>query len=201
MGRYTGPKSKISRRFGEPIFGPDKVLERRPNPPGVHGGKRRRKVSDYGSQLREKQKAKFIYGMREEQFHRFYETARSKQGNTGDILLQMCESRLDNLVFRLGLAPTRPAARQLVSHRHVELDGKVVNIPSVQVKPGQHIGIRERDRNMKVVIETLMHPTNGPYDWLSFDEPSKTGVYLRLPEPAEVPESIDVQSIVELYSR
>ena len=139
--------------------------------------------------------------MREEQFHRFYETARSKQGNTGDILLQMCESRLDNLVFRLGLAPTRPAARQLVSHRHVELDGKVVNIPSAQVKPGQRIGIRERDRNMKAVVETLMHPTNGPYDWLSFDEPTKTGVYMRLPEPSEVPESIDVQSIVELYSR
>ena len=201
MGRYIGPKSKISRRFGEPIFGPDKVLEKRPNPPGVHGAKRRRKISDYGTQLREKQKAKYIYGMREEQFRRFYEVARSKQGNTGDILLQMCESRLDNLVFRLGLAPTRPAARQLVSHRHVELDGKIVNIPSAQVKPGQKISIRERDRNMKVVVETLMHPTNGPYDWLSFDEPTKTGVYLRQPEPAEVPESIDVQSIVELYSR
>lgn len=201
MGRYIGPKSKISRRFGEPIFGPDKVLEKRPNPPGVHGAKRRRKISDYGTQLREKQKAKYIYGMREEQFRRFYEVARSKQGNTGDILLQMCESRLDNLVFRLGLAPTRPAARQLVSHRHVELDGKVVNIPSAQVKPGQKISIRERDRNMKVVVEALMHPTSGPYDWLSFDEPSKTGVYLRQPEPAEVPESIDVQSIVELYSR
>ena len=201
MGRYIGPKTKISRRFGEAIYGPDKSLERRPNPPGVHGAKRRRKISDYGMQLREKQKAKYIYGMREAQFHKFYEHARSKKGNTGDILLQMCESRLDNIVYRLGLAPTRPAARQLVSHRHIELDGKVVNIPSAQVKPGQKVGVRERDRNMKVVVETLMHPTGGAYDWLAFDEASKTGTYLRQPEPAEVPEAIDVQSIVELYSR
>ena len=182
MGRYIGPKTKISRRFGEAIYGPDKSLERRPNPPGVHGAKRRRKIS-------------------EAQFHKFYEHARSKKGNTGDILLQMCESRLDNIVYRLGLAPTRPAARQLVSHRHIELDGKVVNIPSAQVKPGQKVGVRERDRNMKVVVETLMHPTGGAYDWLAFDEASKTGTYLRQPEPAEVPEAIDVQSIVELYSR
>ncbi len=201
MGRYLGPKTKIARRFGEPIYGPDKALERRNFPPGVHGQKRRRKVSDYGMQLREKQKAKYIYGMREEQFHRFYERARAKKGNTGDLLLQMCESRLDNIVFRLGLAPTRPAARQLVSHCHVELDGKVVNIPSCQVKPGQKVGIRERDRNMKVVVETLMHPTSGPYDWLAFDDASKTGTFLRQPEPSEVPEAIDVQSIVELYSR
>ena len=201
MGRYIGPKSKISRRFGEPIYGPDKVLERRNFPPGVHGAKRRRKVSDYGQQLLAKQKAKYIYGMREAQFHRFYEHARSKTGNTGDILLQMCESRLDNIVYRLGLAPTRPAARQLVSHRHVTLDGKVVNIPSVQVKPGQKVGIRERDREMKVVVEALLHPSNAAYDWLEFDESTKTGTFLRQPEPSEVPESIDIQSIIELYSR
>ena len=201
MGRYLGPKTKIARRFGEPIYGPDKSLERRNFPPGVHGAKRRRKISDYGTQLREKQKAKYIYGMREAQFHKFYEHARSKKGNTGDILLQMCESRLDNIVYRLGLAPTRPAARQLVSHCHIELDGTVVNIPSVQVKPGQKVGVRERDRDMKVIVETLMHPSNAAYDWLEFDEATKTGIFLRQPEPGEIPESIDVQSIIELYSR
>ena len=201
MGRYLGPKTKISRRFGEPIYGPDKALERRNFPPGVQGAKRRRKISDYGTQLREKQKAKYIYGMLEAQFHKFYERARSKQGNTGDNLLMMCESRLDNIVYRLGLAPTRPAARQLVSHCHIEVDGKVVNVPSVQVKPGQKVGVRERDRNMKVIVETLMHPSAASYDWLEFDEATKTGTYLRTPEPSEVPETIDVQSIVELYSK
>ena len=151
MARYTGPQTKISRRFGEPIYGPDKYLDRRNFPPGQHGPANkthRRKVSDYGNQLLQKQKAKYVYGMLEKQFHRFYEIARARKGNTGEILLQLCESRLDNVVYRLGLAPTRPAARQLVTHRHVELDGRVVNVPSARVRPGQKVGIRERDRSL-----------------------------------------------------
>ena len=173
MARYTGPKTKISRRFGEPIYGPDKNLDRRNFPPGQHGPANkthRRKVSDYGNQLLQKQKAKYVYGMLEKQFHRFYEIARARKGNTGEILLQLCESRLDNVVYRLGLAPTRPAARQLVTHRHVELDGRVVNVPSAIVRPGQKVGIRERDRNMEAVVESLKHPREKAYDWLEFDE-------------------------------
>ena len=180
MARYTGPKTKISRRFGEPVFGPDKYLDRRNFAPGQHGPAnktRRRKLSDYGMQLREKQKAKYVYGMLEKQFRRFYEIARARTGNTADILLQLCESRLDNVVYRLGLAPTRPAARQLVVHRHVELDGRVVNVPSVIVRPGQKVGIRERDRNMEAVVESLKHPSGRACDWLEMDEATKTGTF------------------------
>jgi len=204
MARYTGPKTKISRRFGEPLYGPDKNLDRRNYPPGQHGPANkthRRKVSDYGNQLLQKQKAKYVYGMLEKQFHRFYEIARARKGNTGEILLQLCESRLDNVVYRLGLAPTRPAARQLVTHRHVELDGRVVNVPSAIVRPGQKVGIRERDRNMEAVVESLKHPREKAYDWLEFDEASKTGTFTRVPEASEVPETIDMQTVVELYSR
>ena len=201
MARYTGPKTKISRRFGEPIYGPDKVLAKRSNPPGQHGPKRRKKATDYGNQLREKQKAKYIYGMLERQFHIFYERCLAKRGNTGDLLLQMCESRLDNVVYRLGLAPTRPAARQLVSHRHIEVDGKVVNVPSYIVKPGQKVGVRERDRNMDAIVESLKHPREKAYDWLEFDDSTKTGTFTRAPEPTEGPETVNMQTIVELYSR
>ena len=149
MGRYTGPRTKISRRFGEPIFGPDKVLERRPNPPGQHGAnKRRKKVSEYGQQLREKQKVKAIYGMREKQFRLFFERAKAKPGVTGDIMLALCECRLDNVAYRLGLAPTRAGARQLVTHRHVTVNGKICNVPSAIVYPGDTVSIREKDRNM-----------------------------------------------------
>ena len=201
MARYTGPKTKISRRFGEAIYGPDKVFDRRNTPPGQHGPKRRKKMTDYGMQLREKQKAKYVYGMQERQFHTFYVRCLAKRGNTGDLLLQMCESRLDNVVYRLGFAPTRPAARQLVTHRHIEVDGKVVNVPSYIVKPGQKVGVRERDRNMDAIVESLKHPREKAYDWLTFDDAVKTGTFTRVPEPSEVPETVNMQTIVELYSR
>lgn len=201
MARYTGPRTKISRRFGEPIYGPDKVLEKRKNPPGQHGANRRRKLSEYGVQLREKQKAKYIYGMLERQFRIFFERAKAKQGKTGDILLQLCETRLDNVVYRLGLAPTRAAARQLVSHRHITVDGKVCNIASYIVKPNQTIGVREKDRSMSVIVDSLKNPRTTLTSWLQWDEGNMTGTLLSVPERAEIPENIDVQLIVELYSR
>lgn len=201
MARYTGPKTKIARKFGEAIFGPDKVFERRNFPPGQHGQKRKRKLSEYGEQLREKQKAKYMYGMLERQFHLFFERARAKQGKTGEILMQLCESRLDNIVYRLGLAPTRPAARQLVSHQHVVVDGKVLNIPSYIVKPGQTVGIREKNRTMVAVVESLKTPRVGAYAWLQWDEANMTGTFTRVPERSEIPETINEQAIVELYSR
>ncbi len=204
MARYTGPQTKISRRFGEPIYGPDKYLDRRNFPPGQHGPANkthRRKVSDYGNQLLQKQKAKHVYGMLEKQFRRFFEIARARKGNTADLLLQLCESRLDNVVYRLGLAPSRAAARQLVTHRHVAVDGKVVGIPSALVRPGQKVGMRERDRNLEAVVESLKHPRGASCEWLDFDETTKTGTFARAPEPSEVPETIDMQTVVELYSR
>ena len=201
MSRYTGPRTKISRRFGEPIYGPDKVLEKRKNPPGQHGANKRRKLSEYGVQLREKQKAKYIYGMLERQFRIFFERAKAKQGKTGDILLQLCETRLDNVVYRLGLAPTRAAARQLVSHCHITVDGKVCNIASYIVKPGQTVGVREKDRTMSVIVESLKNPRTMLASWLQWDEGNMTGTLLSVPERAEIPENIDVQLIVELYSR
>ena len=200
MSRYIGPKSKIARRFGEAIFGPDKVLERRPNPPGQHGARRRRKLSEYGEQLLAKQKAKYIYGMRERQFNLFFKRALAKQGKTGDLLLQMCEARLDNVVYRLGLAPTRAAARQLVTHRHIVVDGKLLNIPSYIVKPGQTVGVREKDRQMIAITTSLEHrPVSG--SWLTWDAASMTGTFVQVPERAEIPENINEQAIVELYSR
>lgn len=201
MARYTGPRTKISRRFGEPIYGPDKVLERRPNPPGQHGANRRRKLSEYGVQLREKQKAKYIYGMLERQFRIFFERAKAKQGKTGDILLQLCETRLDNIVYRLGIAPTRAAARQLVSHRHITVDGKVCNIASYIVKPGQTVSVREKDKTMTVIVDSLKNPRTQLVSWLQWDESNMSGSILSVPERAEIPENIDVQLIVELFSR
>jgi small subunit ribosomal protein S4 len=200
MGRYTGPRTKISRRFGEPLFGPDKVLERRPNPPGQHGARRRKKLSEYGEQLREKQKARFTYGMMERQFRTFFKRAKARQGVTGDILLQLCETRLDNIVYRLGIAPTRPAARQLVTHRHITVDGKICNIPSATVKPGQVIGLREKSRNLSAVQESLgKHRVS--VSWLEWDQANLTGSMTSVPERSEIPENINVQAIVELYSR
>jgi small subunit ribosomal protein S4 len=201
MARYTGPRTKISRHFGEPIYGPDKVLERRPNPPGQHGANRRRKLSEYGVQLREKQKAKYIYGMLERQFRIFFERAKAKQGKTGDILLQLCETRLDNIVYRLGIAPTRAAARQLVSHRHITVDGKVCNIASYIVKPGQTVSVREKDKTMTVIVDSLKNPRTQLVSWLQWDESNMSGSILSVPERAEIPENIDVQLIVELFSR
>ncbi len=201
MARYTGPRTKISRRFGEPIYGPDKVLDRRKNPPGQHGANRRRKLSEYGIQLREKQKAKYIYGMLERQFHLFFERAKARHGKTGDILLQLCETRLDNIVYRLGIAPTRAAARQLVSHRHITVDGKVCNIPSYTLKPGQTVAVREKDRTMGVIVDSIKSPRTAAQSWLQWDEPNMAGTLLSVPERAEIPENIDAQLIVELYSR
>lgn len=201
MARYTGPRSKISRRFGEPIYGPDKVLERRNFAPGQHGKNRKRKMSEYGIQLREKQKAKYIYGMLERQFRIFFERAKARQGKTGDILLQLCETRLDNIVYRLGIAPTRAAARQLVSHCHIVVDGKVVNIPSYIVKPGQTVGVREKNKTMSVIVESIKNPRTAAASWLQWDEGNMAGTLLSIPTREEIPENIDMQLIVELYSR
>ena len=201
MGRYTGPRSKISRRFGEPIYGPDKVLSRRPNRPGQHGGKRARKLSEYGEQLREKQKARFMYGMREKQFRLFFERAKSKQGVTGDIMLAMCECRLDNIAYRLGFSPTRAGARQLVSHRHVTVNGHICNIPSAIIRPGDVVSVREKDRNMVSVVESLKGHKSPVVGWLAWDEAKMEGTLQSVPGREEIPENVEMQLIVELFSR
>ncbi len=201
MARYTGPKTKIARKFGEPIFGPDKVLSRKNYPPGQHGNSRRRKTSEYGIQLREKQKAKFTYGLLEKQFRRTYEKALRTKGITGVILMQLLESRLDNIVYRLGFAPTRAAARQLVSHRHITVDGKIVNVASYQVRPGEVIGVRERDKSMEVINNSLSGFNHSKYPWIEYNESNMSGVYLHIPEREDIPENIKEQLIVELYSK
>jgi small subunit ribosomal protein S4 len=202
MGHFTGPRSKIARRFGEPVFGPDKVIEKRSYPPGQHGPvKRRRKMSEYGVQLREKQKAKAIYGMREKQFRLFFERAKSREGITGDVLLSMCETRLDNIVYRLGLAATRAGARQLVTHRHVTLNGKVCNVPSCIVRPGDVVSVREKDRDMIAVVDALKTHKSPVVNWLSWDDATMQGTLLSAPERSEIPENIEVQLIVEFFSR
>jgi len=201
MARYTGPKSKIARKFGEPIFGPDKVLSKKNYPPGIHGNNRRKKTSEYGIQLREKQKAKYTYGVLEKQFRNLFEKASRTKGIKGEVLLQLLESRLDNVVFRLGFAPTRDAARQLVSHRHIVVDGKVVNIPSYLLKPGQVVGVREKAKSMEIIAEALNGFNHSKYPWMEFDATSKSGKFLHLPERADIPENIKEQLIVELYSK
>ena len=202
MGRYTGPRTKISRRFGEPVFGPDKVLERRPNPPGQHGAnKRRKKMSEYGVQLREKQKVKAIYGMREKQFRLFFERAKAKEGVTGDVMLALCECRLDNIVYRLGLSPTRAGARQLVSHRHVTVNGKICNVPSAMVEPGDIVSVKEKDRNMVSVVESLKGHKSPVVNWLVWDEAKMQGTLQSVPGREDIPENVEMQLIVELYSR
>nr|WP_297168908.1 30S ribosomal protein S4 [uncultured Dysgonomonas sp.] len=201
MARYTGPKSRIARKFGEPIFGPDKVLSKKNYPPGQHGNGRKKKTSEYGIQLREKQKAKYTYGVLEKQFRNLFEKAASARGITGEVLLQFLESRLDNVVFRLGIAPTRAAARQLVSHRHILVDGKIVNIPSYSVKPGQIISVREKSKSLEVIDNALSGFNHSKYPWIEWDNSSKSGKYLHLPERADIPENIKEQLIVELYSK
>ncbi len=201
MARYIGPKSKIARKFGEPIFGPDKVLAKKNYPPGQHGNNRRRKTSEYGLQLREKQKAKYTYGVLERQFRRMYEKAQSKPGVTGIILLQFLECRLDNIVYRMGMSPTRAGARQLVSHKHITVDGQVVNIPSYEVRPGQIIAVRERDKAMKVITESLTGFNHTKYPWIEWDDNSMSGKLMYVPEREEIPENIKEQLIVELYSK
>ena len=201
MARYTGPRTKIARKFGEPIFGPDKVLSKKNYPPGQHGNTRRRKTSEYGVQLKEKQKAKYTYGVLEKQFRNLFDKAQRSKGITGEILLQLLESRLDNIVFRLGIAPTRAAARQLVSHRHIIVDGKVVNIPSYTLKPGQVIGVREKSKSLEVVANALAGFNHSKYPWIEWDQSSMTGKYLHIPEREDIPENIKEQLIVELYSK
>ncbi len=201
MARYTGPKSKIARRFGEAIFGADKVLAKRNYPPGQHGNSRRRKTSEYGVMLAEKQKAKYTYGVLEKQFRNMFDAASRTSGITGEILLQNLECRLDNIVFRLGIAPTRAAARQLVSHKHIVVDGNVVNIPSYAVKPGQIVGIREKAKSLEVIGAALAGFNHSKYPWLEWDENVKAGKLLHKPERADIPENIKEQLIVELYSK
>mgnify|MGYP001411094458 CR=1 FL=1 len=201
MARYTGPKSKIARKFGEPIFGPDKVLSKKNYPPGQHGNSRRRKTSEYGIQLREKQRAKYTYGVLEKQFRLTFEKASRSRGITGEVLLQLLESRLDNIVYRLGIAPTRAAARQLVTHRHITIDGKVVNIPSYSVKAGQIIGVREKSKSLEVIANALAGFNHSKYPWLEWDNTSLSGKLLHLPERDNIPENIKEQLIVELYSK
>ena len=201
MARYTGPKSKIARRFGEAIFGPDKVLSKRNFPPGQHGNNRRRKTSEYGIMLAEKQKAKYTYGVLEKQCRNMFEKAARTNGITGEILLQNLECRLDNIVFRLGIAPTRAAARQLVSHRHIVVDGKVVNIPSYAVKPGQIVAVREKAKSLEVIAAALAGFNHSKYPWIEWDEAQKAGKLLHKPERADIPENIKEQLIVELYSK
>ena len=201
MARYIGPKSKIARKFKEPIYGPDKAYEKKNYPPGQHGqNKRRHKVSEYGTQLAEKQKAKYTYGILEKQFKNTFLKATSKKGITGEILLQLIESRLDNVVYRLGIAPTRNAARQLVSHRHITVNGKVVNIPSYELLQGDVIAVRECSKSLEV-IQNHLTGRGSRFSWLEWDEASLTGKFINYPQRDEIPENIKEQLIVELYSK
>lgn len=202
MARYTGPTTKIARKFGEPIFGPDKVLEKKNYPPGMHGlNKKRKKVSEYGVQLQEKQKAKFTYGVLEKQFANTFKKASRMPGVTGEILLQLLESRLDNVVYRLGIAPTRAAARQLVSHRHIVVNGKLVNIPSFTIKPGDMVGVREKSKSLLAITESLASNRATKYSWLEWDGNQLVGKFMSNPERSDIPENIKEQLIVELYSK
>lgn len=201
MARYRGPKSKISRRFKEAIFGPDKALERRPYGPGQHGNNRRRKKdSEYSIQLAEKQKAKYTYGILEKQFSNLFKQANASQGITGEILLQLCERRLDNIVYRLGISPTRRGARQLVSHRHITVNGTIVNIPSYRLRPGDVVGVREKSKSMPVVTNALS-ANNQNHDWLDWNTQNMTGTFITVPSRDQIPENIKEQLIVELYSK
>ncbi len=202
MARYRGPKSKVARKVGSPIFGPDKHFEKKNYPPGQHGiSKKRRKLSEYGMQLLEKQKAKYTYGLLEKQFYNTFLKATQSKGITGENLLKYLETRLDNVVFRLGIAPTRRAARQLVSHRHIVVNGSVLNIPSYNVKPGDIIGVRERSKSLEVITDSLESSNVSKYSWLEWDSEQMSGKLLNTPEREEIPERIKEQLIVELYSK
>ncbi len=201
MARYTGPKSRIDRRFGETILGKEKVLSKRNFAPGQQGNTRRRKMSEYGVMLAEKQKAKYMYGLLERQFRNLFEKAAKADGKTGEVLLQSLECRLDNIVFRLGLAPTRRAARQLVGHKHIVVDGQVVNIPSYAVKPGQVVAVRQKSKSLEVIEGALAGFNHSKYPWLEWDQQTKSGKLLHKPEREDIPETIKEQLIVELYSK
>ena len=201
MARYTGPKTKIACKFGEAIFGDDKNFEKRNYPPGQHGNNRRRgKKSEYAIQLAEKQKAKYTYGILERQFRNMFKRATASKGITGQILLQLCESRLDNVVFRMGIAPSRSAARQLVSHRHILVNGEKVNIASYQLKPGDTVGVREKSKSLEA-IETSLANASHVYEWITWDNAIKRGTFVSKPERIQIPENINEQFIVELYSK
>ena len=200
MARYTGPSTKIARKFGEPIFGTDKDFEKRNYPPGQHGlASKRKKKSEYGTQLKEKQKVKYTYGLLEKQFRNLYEKASRMKGQKGENLIVLLESRLDNLVYRMGIAPTRAAARQLVSHAHITLNGVVCNIPSAHVKPGDVVAVRERSKSLEVITNSVASAAK--YSWLEFDAKALTGKYINNPVRTEIPENINEQLIVELYSK
>lgn len=201
MARYRGPKQKIARRFKEPIFGPSTALERKPYGPGQHGRNRFTRKSEYAVQLDEKQKAKYTYGLLERQFRNLYEKATRQKGVTGEVFLQLLESRLDNVVFRMGFARTRRQARQLTSHRHIVVNGQVVNIASYQVKPSDIVSVRPKSRNLDLVNESLQSYSTNKYSWIETDKKSKTGKFLSVPLMEEIPENINVQLIIELYSK
>ena len=202
MARYRGPKSKIARKFGEPIYGPDKVLDQKNYPPGMHGlMSKRRKVSEYGLQLKEKQKAKYAYGILEKQFRGLFKKASAAKGVTGEVLLQLLESRLDNVVFRMGIAKTRAAARQFVTHKHITVNGNVVNIPSYILRPGEIVGVREKSKSLEEITDSLHSRRSSRYEWLEWDGDQMAGKFLNRPEREEIPENIKEQLIVELYSK
>jgi len=201
MARYTGPKSKIARKFGEAIFGEDKALEKRNYPPGQHGSnKRRGKQSEYAIQLKEKQKAKYTYGILERQFRKLFEQSQRSKGITGEVLLQLCESRLDNVVYRLGISNSRSGGRQLVSHRHITVNGEIVNIPSYLLKEGDVVGVREKSKSLTVIENSLAAKSN-VYEWLSWNQETLEGRFVTVPERIQIPENINEQFIVELYSK
>ena len=201
MARYTGPKTKIARKFGEPIFGDDKSFEKRNYPPGQHGNnKRRSKKSEYAIQLMEKQKAKYTYGILERQFRNLFKKATSSKGITGEVLLQLCESRLDNVVFRMGLSNSRRGARQLVSHRHITVNGEIVNIPSYNLKPGDIVAVREKSKSLESIGNCLKNSSK-VYEWITWNDDTMEGTYVSIPERIQIPENINEQYIVELYSK
>ena len=201
MARYTGPKTKIARKFGEAIFGADKSFEKRNYPPGQHGNaKRRGKKSEYAVQLMEKQKAKYSYGILERQFSNLFKKAQSASGITGEILLQLCESRLDNVVYRMGVSNSRSGARQLVSHRHITVNGEIVNIPSYSLKEGDVVAVREKSKSL-VAIESALASNSNVFEWLTWNNDTKTGTFVKVPARLQIPENIKEQLIVELYSK
>lgn len=201
MARYTGPKTKIARKFGEAIFGDDKSFEKRNYPPGQHGNTRRRgKKSEYAIQLAEKQKAKYTYGILERQFSNLFKKASADKGITGEVLLQLCESRLDNVVFRMGVSPSRNGARQLVSHRHITVNGEICNIPSYSLKAGDVVGVREKSKSL-VAIENSLANSSNVYEWMTWNTATKEGTFVAVPERLQIPENIKEQLIVELYSK
>lgn len=201
MARYTGPKSKISRKYGEPIFGDTKALEKKPHPPGQHGRGRRRKKSEYAIQLAEKQKAKYLYGILEKQFRNMFDKASRKDGVTGENLLQLLEARLDNVVYRLGIAPTRRSARQLVTHKHITVNGNLVNIPSYTLKEGDMVAVREKSKSLTAISSSVANKSAIKYKWLEWDDKSLLGKLVTYPDRESIPENINEQLIVELYSK